>query len=199
MLPVVAQLGNGVRWQEWLKPHSDGLYHVPDSRGWGTLTIQGLVGHILVNAIVGLLIVSALAFFEEIGWRAWLLPRFANRIGPRRAVLLTSLIWAIWHVPFQLAGIQHIEGVPPIRLALSIPFGIAAVGLILGWLWLRTESIWLVAIAHGSSNNWGQYAFKYMQNSGAPDRDIIALDIGSLALVFVGLILLLADRRVPAR
>jgi membrane protease YdiL (CAAX protease family) len=42
-------------------------------------------------------------------------------------------------------------------------------GLIIGWLWLRTESIWLVAIAHGALNNWGQYAFKYMKDSVTPD------------------------------
>lgn len=190
MLPAVAKLGGGLRWQDWLTPHADGLYHVPASRGWGTLTIQGLVGHILVNAIAGLLIVSFLAFFEEIGWRAWLLPRLADRIGDRWGVVSTSVIWAIWHVPFQLSGIQHIDGVSPVRLALSVPLGIVATGLILGWLWLRTESIWIVAIAHGASNNWGQYAFKYIQDSGAPDREMIALNIGSLALLFVGLILL---------
>jgi membrane protease YdiL (CAAX protease family) len=143
-----------------------------------------------VNAIVGLLIVSLPAFFEEIGWRAWLLPRLADRIGARWGVVFTSVIWAIWHVPFQLSGIQHSDGVSPVRLALSIPLGIAATGLILGWLWLRTESIWLVAISHGAANNWGQYASKYMQDSGTPDRDMMALNIGSLALLFVGLILL---------
>ena len=120
---------------------------------------EGLVGHILLNAIAGLVIVSFLAFFEEIGWRAWLLPRLANRIGARRAVLVPSLIWALWPVPFQLSGIQHIYGVSPMKLALTMPLGIMATGLILGWLWLTTKSIWLVAIAHGASNNWGQYAF----------------------------------------
>ena len=36
MLPAVAKLGGGLRWQDWLTPHADGLYHVPASRGWGT-------------------------------------------------------------------------------------------------------------------------------------------------------------------
>jgi uncharacterized protein len=190
MLSVMAQWGVRVQWQDWLTPQADGLYHVPASRGWGTLTMQGLIGHIVANAVVGLSIVSLLALFEEIGWRGWLLPRLADRIGARWAVVLTSLIWAIWHVPFQLSGIQHIEGVSPATLAVSIPFGIVVTGLILGWLWFRTESIWLVAIAHGASNNWGQYAFKYMQDSGRPDRDISALNIGCLALLVVGLIML---------
>ena len=30
----------------------------------------------------------------------------------------------------------------------------------LGWLYQRTSSIWAVTIAHGSANNWGQFAFK---------------------------------------
>ncbi len=199
LFAAMAHLGVAVQWQDWLTPQADGLYHAPASRGWGTLTIQGLVGHILVNAIVGLLIVSVLAFFEEIGWRAWLLPRLAERIGVRWGVVFSSVVWAIWHVPFQLSGIQHVEGVSPLSLALSIPLGIVATGLILGWLWVRTESIWLVSMAHGASNNWGQYAFKYMQDSGTPDRVMMALNTGFLVLLLVGLILIFADRQLRSR
>jgi membrane protease YdiL (CAAX protease family) len=184
MLPL-----SGVAWQDWLTPGPDGLYHAPASRGWGALTASGLVGHILINAVVGLAVVSFLAFFEEIGWRAWLLPRLRDRVGARRAVVLTAIVWALWHVPFALSGIQHIDGVSPLRLALTLPFGTLAMGLILGWLWVRTESIWLVAVAHGSLNNWGQYAFKFMKDSGTPDRDLAVLTAGSLALFVVGAVL----------
>jgi membrane protease YdiL (CAAX protease family) len=193
MLPVMAAAPGGVQWQDWLTPQADGLYHTPSSRGWGALTIQGLVGHIVLNAIVGLAANSFMAFFEEIGWRAWLLPRLWDRIGPRRAVVVTSIIWGLWHVPFQLSGIQHIDGVSPMKLALTFPFGIIVTGLIIGWLWLRTESIWLVAIAHGALNNWGQYAFKYMKDSVTPDAvsaDLAALRAGGLALLVVGVFLL---------
>jgi membrane protease YdiL (CAAX protease family) len=160
----------------------------------GVLTIQGLAAHIVVNAVVGLAIVSILAVFEEIGWRAWLLPRLVNRMGARRAVVVTSTTWALWHVPFQLSGIQHIDGVSPRTLALTIPLGTMAAGLILGWLWMRAESIWLVSIAHGSLNNWGQYAFKYMKDSVAPDKDIVVLCAGSLALLLGGVLLLWCGR-----
>lgn len=193
MLPFMATAPGGVQWQDWLTPQADGLYHTPASRGWGAVTIQGLVGHIVLNALVGLVANSFMAFFEEIGWRAWLLPRLWDRIGPRRAVVVTSIIWGFWHVPFQLSGIQHIEGVSPIRLAITLPFGIMIVGLIIGWLWLRTESIWLVTLAHGALNNWGQYAFKYMKDSVTPDAvssDLAALRAGSVALLVVGVSLL---------
>lgn len=184
MLPL-----SGVAWQDWLTPGPGGLYHAPASRGWGELTASGLVGHVVINAVVGLVIVSFLALFEEIGWRAWLLPRLRDRIGARRAIVLIAIVWALWHVPFELSGIQHIDGVSPLRLALTLPFGTLATGLILGWLWVRTESIWLVAIAHGSLNNWGQYAFKYMKDSGTPDHDLAVLGAGYLALFVVGTVL----------
>ena len=54
---------------------------------------------------------------------------------------------------------------------------------------MRTESIWLVAVAHGSLNNWGQYAFKYMKDSGTPDRDLAVLGVGFVALFVVGAVL----------
>jgi membrane protease YdiL (CAAX protease family) len=199
MLPLMGRVEGRVPWQDWLTRQADGLYHAPASRGWGTLTIQGLVAHVVLNAVVGLIVVSSLAFFEEIGWRAWLLPRLVDRIGARRAVVASSVIWALWHVPFQLSGIQYIDGVSPLELSMTIVPETIAAGLILGWLWLRTESIWLVAIAHGASNNWGQYAFKYMKDSGTPERDMAVLDAGSLALLFVGLFLLWRVRSHPGR
>jgi uncharacterized protein len=190
MLPLTRRIEGGLQWQNWLTQEPDGLYHAPASRGWGALTIQGLVTHIVLNAVIGLTVVTFLALFEEVGWRAWLLPRLVSRMGARRAVVSTSIVWALWHVPFQLSGIQHVDGVSPLALSLAVVPGTMAAGLILGWLWLYTESIWLVAIAHGASNNWGQYAFKYIKDSGAPDTDMAVLRAGSLALLSVGVLLL---------
>ena len=112
MLPLLYVLEGGLPWQDWLTPRDDGLYHSPESQGWGTLTTGALVGRILLKAAVGFVVVSLLAFFEEIGWRAWLLPRLADRIGPRRAVIAVSAIWAFWHTPAILSGIHNLEGAP---------------------------------------------------------------------------------------
>ena len=189
-LPLLVALEGQLPWQDWLTPQADGLYHPPLSRGWGVLTVEGLVGRIALNAMAGLAIVSALTFFEEIGWRAWLLPRLRDRLGARSAVVVTAVIWALWHVPFQLSGVQHIDGISPAILASTLPVGIMVAGLILGWLWLRTESIWLVSIAHGALNNWGQYAFKYMKDTSSIAKDVLALGGGFLALFAVAVVLL---------
>ncbi|HEX3704517.1 MAG TPA: CPBP family intramembrane glutamic endopeptidase [Vicinamibacterales bacterium] len=189
-LPLLVVLEGPLPWQDWLTPQADGLYHTPLTRGWGILTVEGLVARVALNAAAGLAIVSVFTFFEEIGWRVWLLPRLRDRVGPRSAVVVTAVIWALWHVPFQLSGVQHIDGVSPGRLASTLPVAIIIAGLILGWLWLRTESIWLVSIAHGALNNWGQYAFRYMKDSGSVGKDTLALSGGFLALFAVATCLL---------
>jgi len=99
-------------------------------------------------------------------------------------------------VPFELSGILHIDGISPMKLALAFPFFIMAAGLVLGWLWLRTQSIWLVAIAHGALNNWGQYSFKYMKGSSSPDADLAVLGAGFLVIAAVGISLLWHESRV---
>jgi membrane protease YdiL (CAAX protease family) len=188
MLPTAAFAG-GLQWQDWLTPQADGLYHTPVSRGWGVLTATGLVGRMALNAVVGLIIVSILAFFEEVGWRAWLLPRLVSRMGARRGVVASALLWAFWHTPYALSGIQHVDGIPIALTAVIMPIGIVGAGLVIGWLWLRTESIWMVALAHGALNNWGQYAFKFIGGPGQLD-DGVVLGAGGLALLAVGSLLL---------
>ena len=146
---------------------------------------------IAANAITGVVIVSAVALFEEIGWRGWLLPRLAEHMGLRSAVAVTSAIWAVWHVPYAFGGIHHLDGVAAAGTAIVVPAGIFGAGLVIGWFWLRTRSIWIVAIAHGALNNWGQYAFKFLSVEGALS-DIVLLAAGDAALLAVGAILLTA-------
>jgi len=191
MLPAAMAMGK-LHWQAWLSS-SDGLYHTPS---WGVLTPIGLIARIAINAAFGVIVVSVLALFEEIGWRAFLLPRLIERTGSRRAVVICSAIWTVWHIPYALAGIQHLDGVPPAWAALGLPLGIFGSGLIIGWFWLRTESIWIVAIAHGALNNWGQYAFKFTA-AGGQTSDVLVVAAGGLTLIVVGAILLQKPSATP--
>jgi membrane protease YdiL (CAAX protease family) len=190
MLPVTAAFEGGLPWQDWLTPQADGLYHTPPQRGWGALTAGGLALRIAFNAIAGLIVVSILAFFEEVGWRAWLLPRLAERMGGRRAIVVVAVLWALWHLPFALSGIYF--DFPTVQKALlatlTLTLGNIAFGLVIGWLWVRTESVWIVSLAHGAVNNWGQYAFKYTRDFVMID-DTLVLAAGVLAVFVVGLFL----------
>jgi len=145
--------------------------------------------HIILNAAVGLLVVSALAVFEEIGWRGWLLPRLAERSTARTGIVVAALVWALWHIPLIWSGVLSVEGLPGSRAMAVVPLGTFGAGLVIGWLWVQTRSIWIAALAHGALNDWGQYAFKYMH--AGPELDLTpVLLAGSIALVATGTILI---------
>jgi len=189
-LPLVSFLNNGsLPWQTWLHADNNGLYHAPIDKGWGTLTKSELVIKIVVNAIVGVIIVSVLAFFEEIGWRVWMLPRLVKRFNAKKGIIIGSLVWALWHVPFIISGISYIDNVS-LYATLLVPIGTFGAGIIISWFWLKTKSIWIVSLVHGSLNNWGQYAFKYMHDLKSLDSILLLVGV-EISLLITGLIILL--------
>ena len=103
MLPVAAALDR-LHWQGWLMTSPDGQYHTPAARGWGVLTPAELVIRIAANAMAGLIVVSILALFEEIGWRGWLLPYLIGLTSERRAVVNSSVIRGDLACPLCLGG-----------------------------------------------------------------------------------------------
>ncbi len=191
-LPLVGYLNSmEIPWQSWLTADSEGIFHAPESRGWGDLTMSELAMRLALNAIVGLIIVSILAFFEEIGWRAWMLPKLQQGFSPRRAVLVSAVIWALWHVPFVVSGLNYLDEVPMLQMLVLYPTGLIGAGMVLGWLWVRTRSIWIVSLAHGSLNNWGQFAFKYMRDGSGEPMDWPWLYTGvNFSLLLIGIIVL---------
>jgi membrane protease YdiL (CAAX protease family) len=199
-LPVTCALHNGLPWADWLTRQDDGLFYPPVARGWGPLTTLGLVTRVLVNAGVGLLTVAVLAAFEEIGWRAWMLPRLVERLGERAGSVASAGIWALWHVPYVVSGVHHLDNVSVSQLLLLLPLGHLGSGIFLAFLWLRTRSMVLVALAHGSLNNWGQYAFKFMTAEARYDAIILAsVNVALLATGMALLPLLAPGRRGDGR
>jgi len=95
MLPLTIALARRLPWVDWLTPQADGLYHTPPSRGWGVLTIYGLAGRIVFNAIAGAAGVSVLACFEENQVARVAAAAPGGTSGAARAVVLVSIIWAM--------------------------------------------------------------------------------------------------------
>jgi uncharacterized protein len=104
---------------------------------------------ILISPIVNLLAV----FGEEFGWRAYLQPKLMP-LGPRKALLVTGLIWGVWHWPVIAMGYEYgfdYWGAPFVGPLLFLVFTVA-LAILFGWLVLRAGSVWPAAIAHGAIN-----------------------------------------------
>ncbi|MBI2324505.1 MAG: CPBP family intramembrane metalloprotease [Chloroflexi bacterium] len=123
---------------------------------------------------------------SELGWRAFLLPRLLP-LGSWRAITATSLFWWLWQLPLVLdprSDRWPLEGA-------SFLFWCLLVGEILGWLYLRTRSVWAPALFSGAI---GATSFlpTLVLRDVAPDA---ASPIGPAALVIPALVVFLIRLR----
>jgi membrane protease YdiL (CAAX protease family) len=92
------------------------------------------------------------AGFEEIIWRGYLQPRFVQRFGVIRGMFLLGLAWSAFHF---LGDFQKTTDDYEVLLKLTSRLGFCiAMSYVLGWLTLRSGSIWPAALAHGLHNVW---------------------------------------------
>ena len=89
------------------------------------------------------------ALGEEIGWRGFLLPRL-EPLGQWKAILVSGLVWGIWHAPTIAQG-QNYPDYPIAGIFMMIVFCIL-LGTIFAWLYFNTRSPWATALAYGSVN-----------------------------------------------
>ena len=85
---------------------------------------------------------------EELGWRAFLLPRLERRLTPRIAALVMAINWALWHLPaFFFPGLPQ-QHLPPVAFLLMA----ATFGIFLALLFNRTGHVASTMLAHFSFN-----------------------------------------------
>ena len=109
-----------------------------------------LVAAQFLNVAIGALINTIPALGEELGWRGWLLPKLLP-LGIVPAIVLSGVIWGLWHAPLILLGYNY-PGAPG-WLALTAMVGMTiVVGGVFSWLRIRSASVWPAALAHGAFN-----------------------------------------------
>ena len=96
-------------------------------------------------------------FGEELGWRGYLLTRLC-RGGFRRPLLISGLVWGVWHLPVILWGDYATSDVPWLSALLFIVTVVLAAYLV-GWLRLAGGSVWVATVMHWSHNFTYQNVF----------------------------------------
>jgi membrane protease YdiL (CAAX protease family) len=132
----------------------------------GAVSLPGFLTTDRATKLFLLLVVVFLpAFGEEFGWHGYLLPRLAERMTPRRAVLLHGVIWWAWHLPLVIGGAAKVGvktaadmGLP---VGVSVAVTVAAIvtlslipvllhAVIFAYLWMRSRSLAVVTVYHGA-------------------------------------------------
>jgi membrane protease YdiL (CAAX protease family) len=96
------------------------------------------------------LVTFVLVLGEELGWRGYMLTRLIDA-GVRHPILVSGLVWYLWHVPLVFAGAYLPSRTPIVTAALllatMLPFAVVSARLR-----LATGSIWPPVVLHAGWN-----------------------------------------------
>ncbi|WP_259607586.1 MULTISPECIES: CPBP family intramembrane glutamic endopeptidase [Microbacterium] len=141
-----------------------------------------LVAAQVASIPVATLVNSLFAFGEELGWRGWLLPAL-RPLGTWPARLISGVIWGVWHSPVILLGYNFAR--TDVTGVLFMIGGCLAWGVLLGWLRLRSGSVWPAVLAHGALNASGGLIL--LVAAGRPDL-ALAGPLGVAGWIVCGLL-----------
>jgi membrane protease YdiL (CAAX protease family) len=120
--------------------------------GLGDFSPGGPLGIIYAALLlVGVPIGALYAFGEEYGWRGYLLPKLLP-LGEVKASLVVALIWAPWHLPVLLAGLNY-PGESVFMVLAVFMLSVAALSMLHTRLFVASgASVLVVTFLHGSLN-----------------------------------------------
>ncbi len=108
-----------------------------------------------LNLVLSLALQSALgsvaAVGEEFGWRGYAEEKLIHSFGLNRGLVLLGVIWGYWHLPIVLMG-WNFPTHPVLGALILTPLSMVFLGIFLGWLYLRSRSIWMPSLAHAAVN-----------------------------------------------
>jgi membrane protease YdiL (CAAX protease family) len=124
-------------------------------------------------------------FGEEYGWRGYLLPRLLP-LGEIRASVLLGMIWALWHLPLLLAGLNY-PGVNVLWAIIIFTFVTVALSFTYTWFYVASSgSVLVAAVFHASTNQFSDTFWVSPLLSGAnPFAPSLVSAVLIMALVVV--------------
>jgi len=137
-------------------------------------TVMAMVLSPLLNGIP--------TFGEEFGWRGYLQWKLMP-LGARKAVLLTGVIWGVWHWPVVAMGHNYgldYAGAPWLGLLMMVWFCVV-VGALFSWTTMRAGSVWPAVIGHGAINGIASLGALFVK--GEPNPLMGPLPVGLIGSV----------------
>ena len=109
-------------------------------------------------------------FGEEWGWRGYLLPKISRHFSTVPTLLITGIIWGLWHAPMTIIGHNYglgYWGFPFTGIAMMCLFCIV-LGIFLSYITLKTGSCIPAILAHGAINGIAAIGMYFTYDGGNP-------------------------------
>ena len=124
----------------------------------------------LATLVIAPALNAVTCFGEEWGWRGYLLPHLLERFSVVPTLIISGIIWGLWHAPITLIGHNYGMGY------VGYPFtGIAAMcifcivlGVFMSYVTLRTGSCLPAVFAHGMVNGCAAAGIIFSATGGNP-------------------------------
>jgi uncharacterized protein len=121
----------------------------------------------LVLLLINTPITAVLTFGEEYGWRGYLLPKLLP-LGEVKASAIIALIWAPWHLPLLMVGLNYLNKDPLAVMAFMFVFTLGLSMLLTRLFVAAGGSVLVVTLAHASLNAFGDRLSDSAHLSGDP-------------------------------
>ncbi len=113
-----------------------------------------LMTNVILAVSIQILVAPLLNIFifigEEVGWRGFLYPNLVHLYG-KSGLLIGGFIWGIWHTPMIYLYDLNFGKHHHLGLLFMIAFCILA-GIILQFMYVKSNSIYAVSLMHGMMN-----------------------------------------------
>lgn len=124
--------------------------------------VQGLFMAPVLNCIT--------CFGEEWGWRGYLLPKVSRLLPTVPTLLITGVIWGLWHAPLTIVGHNYgvdYPGFPFAGIGMMCLFCVT-LGIFMSFVTLKTGSCLPAIIAHGAVNGIAAIGIYFTADGGNP-------------------------------
>lgn len=127
---------------------------VASSGKQGLATSALLIVQVLIFVAIGPIVNIIPTMGEELGWRGYLLPKLRMFLSDRVSLIITGVIWGIWHLPIIVMGHNYgtsYWGYPVLGILAMIVFCVV-LGIIEGYISIKLESAIPAAMIHSTVN-----------------------------------------------
>lgn len=131
-----------------------------------TLLLISALQVILIGPVIN--IIPTLG--EELGWRGYLLPKLRLFLSDRGALLLTGVIWGLWHLPVIVMGHNYgtaYFGYPYLGILTMVVFCMS-LGVIEGYAFLKMKSVIPAAMIHSLINAGAAFPLYFIKDTYNP-------------------------------